>query len=70
MDIGGILVDLFLGIYLVVFISYAIYFHLMHLYCKFKCRKKHYHRYYNPCFESHCKFSRFCYHYKDPWFFC
>lgn len=70
MGIGAILVDLFLGIYLAVFIPYMIYFNHMHFYCKFKCRKKHYHRDFNPCFESNCKFARFCYNYKDPWFLC
>lgn len=37
---------------------------IAHLSFKWKCRKKHYNEYLNPCHESDCKWSKFCENYE------
>lgn len=54
------------GISLIVFIPYTIYFNIVHFSSKFKCRKKHYDEYFNRCHEDDCKWSKFCENYYKP----
>lgn len=51
-------------IFLIICIPITIIFNIVHLSFKWKCRKKHYDEYLNPCHESNCKWSRFCENYE------
>lgn len=54
----------FVGIYLLFYIPYAIYFNVMHFTCKWRCRKKKYSRLFNPCKEHQCRYAKYCEEYK------
>lgn len=42
----------------------AIIFNIVQFSFKWKCRKKHYNEYLNPCHESNCKWAKFCENYE------
>lgn len=58
--VGGWIV----GIFLVLYIPYTIYFNIVHFVCKWKCRNKHYNEYFNRCYEKECKWARYCDNYE------
>ena len=53
------------GIFFIVSLPYTIYFNIIQISSKWKCRKKHYNQFFNRCHESECKFSRYCEYYKE-----
>lgn len=53
----GVLV---LAFFLIVWTPYTIYFNIIHISSKWKCRKKHYDEYCNPCHEYDCRYSKLC----------
>ena len=53
----GVLV---LAFYLILWTPYTIYFNIVHISCKWKCRKKHYNEYTNLCHESDCRYFKLC----------
>ena len=48
------------GIYILFYIPVLIYFNVIQISCKWRCRKKKYSKLFNPCKESDCKFRKYC----------
>lgn len=48
------------SILIVLEISYMIYFNVVQIAAKSKCRKKQYFKPFKPCHESGCKFADYC----------
>ncbi len=48
------------GILFIASLPYTIYFNIIQISSKWKCRKKHYNEFFNRCHESECKFSDYC----------
>ena len=48
------------GIFFIASLPYTIYFNIIQISSKWKCRKKHYNEYFNRCYERECKFSNYC----------
>lgn len=57
-------VNWFVSILIVLNIPYMIYFNVVHIFSKWKCRKKQYFKPFNACHESDCKFAGYCRHYE------
>ena len=48
------------GIYILFYIPILIYFNVIQISSKWRCRKKKYSKLFNPCKEHDCKFRRYC----------
>lgn len=48
------------GIMMLFFIPYTIYFNIIQIYSRWKCRKKTYFKPFKSCHNSSCKFSKYC----------
>lgn len=48
------------GIFFIILTLMTIIFNIIHFICKWRCRKKHYDEFLNPCHERECLFHGFC----------
>lgn len=61
--IKKILVLLFC-VYFIISIPITIIYYVIEFVYRWKCRKKHYYKYTNPCHEKECKWSKHCEDYR------
>lgn len=52
------------GILFIILVLITIIFNIVHFACKWRCHKKHYDEFLNPCHERECLFHRFCKNYR------
>lgn len=60
----GVTIDWIADIAFIICALIALIVNIIQWSYKWKCRKKHYNEYLNPCHENDCKWSRFCENYE------
>lgn len=53
-------VSYIVSVLIIISIPYTVYFNIEHFRAKWKCRKKGYQEFFNPCHEENCKWARHC----------
>lgn len=48
------------SIVIILYIPYTIYFNIIQISSKWKCRKKNYLKPFHSCHENNCKFAKYC----------
>lgn len=60
----GRVLSWFFSVLIIMNIPYMIYFNIVHILSRWKCRKKRYSKPFRACHESDCMFAGYCRHYE------